>query len=216
MNDNVAKVVYPVLAYGLNLREKLRQGKQLNIDTEQATLKGLLSVLPSAESERTGADVFLGIRYPLTCWIDELILSDGPWRDKWSERKLETALFRTTDRAWLFWEQAEKARTRAGTESLTVGDGLEVFFLCVMLGFRGQLRGTPGDIQAWVKSARAQIKRTQTGQAPTIPERGAPSTNVPVLTGKEKLHQMLVAAALVSLVCIPVLVFLVVRFAVSS
>jgi len=215
MNDSIARVVYPVLANGLALREKLRENRSLTIENEQAALKGLLSVVPGNDSERGGTDTFLGPRYPLTCWIDEIILSDTPWRDKWSERKLETALFRTTDRAWLFWEQAERARTRVGTDSLSVSDGLEVFFLCAMLGFRGQWRDNPAELQNWVKSAREQIKRTQTKQAPALAERTVPATNVPALRGKERLRQMLIVLALVSLISIPVLVFLVVRYVVS-
>src|SRR5205807_5159764 len=87
-----------------------------------------------ADEATEAGDRFLGVRYALACWLDEFFILNTPWEKKWNERKLEVELYGTNDRAWKFWRQAELAL------ALPQDDAVEAFFLCVMLGFRGQYR----------------------------------------------------------------------------
>ena len=50
---------------------------------------------------------FLGMRYALACWLDEILIDAG-WRE-WDENKLESALYRTNIRYSNFWNQARLA-----------------------------------------------------------------------------------------------------------
>src|SRR5439155_11845235 len=119
--------------------------------TAQNELQGLLQSASQAQrwadfgGDRTSGDSivrdqFLGIRYALVCWLDEIFILDSPWKDQWSERSLEIDLYNSRERAWKFWEQADNASARPTT------DALEVFFLCVMLGFRGNKVDSPDDL----------------------------------------------------------------------
>jgi type VI secretion system protein ImpK len=56
-----------------------------------------------------------------------------PWsgRDWWESNSLEFALFKSRDRATKFYAKAKQAA------ELTRRDALEVFYLCVVMGFRG-------------------------------------------------------------------------------
>ena len=162
MRDEIANMVYPVMSYALNLHERVKNGVALDFESQQATLKACLATRPqpsrspssaakaawigpctlpggSGHGSRTTTEQFLGIRYALACWLDELFIVDSPWDQQWNEKKLEVALYGSAERAWLFWEQARKAEGRPE------GDALEVFFLCVVLGFRGELRGEPDE-----------------------------------------------------------------------
>ena len=65
-----------------------------------------------------GRSEFLGIRYALTCWLDEMLIEAG-WRE-WDENKLESALYRTNIRYGNFWQQARLAHQAA----LAVGAGV--------------------------------------------------------------------------------------------
>ena len=87
MRDDIANLVYPVFRHGLRLKERLRRGERPNLQTEQAALKGLLG--SATQSHPWGSDgapitqanasmapgrgggPFLGIRYALTCWLDD-------------------------------------------------------------------------------------------------------------------------------------------------
>jgi type VI secretion system protein ImpK len=214
MQDAIASLVHPVLAYGLELKDRLERGDSPAIEIEQAALKGLLlSEIESRRyaafggdadskgtdaSQRRGGHAFLGIRYALTCWLDEVFILDSKWSTAWNERKLEVSLYGTNDRAWKFWEQARLAEGGAGN------DALEVFFLCVMLGFRGEYSEEPEQLRAWVAAARIQVARTHGQEWPYPPELEPPS-NVPPLYGVGRLRRLTGVAAVVLLVLIPVL-----------
>jgi type VI secretion system protein ImpK len=224
MRDEIAKLVYPVLDRGMDLKERLDGGSHPDLELEQMELKRLLGSegdarrlsdfggdstagpsvsIPRAGGQR-GGDVFLGIRYALVCWLDEMFILDSAWSTEWNERKLEAALYGTNDRAWKFWEQARRAETQPG------GDALEVFFLCVMLGFRGDLREEATKLQAWVAGTQIRVAKSQAQDFPTPPELQPPS-NVPPLRGRERLQRMVLITALVLLIVIPVTTFLLVK-----
>ncbi len=227
MREEIAELVHPIISSALQLKQRLDRQEDLDLATEQSHLKGLLqNELASkrwaeyggemgsgtqsinlsamtgraAEPGRRGSDSFLGIRYALVCWIDELFILDSPWSRQWNERKLEVALYGTNDRAWAFWEQARRAESRPGS------DALEVFFLCVMLGFRGELREDPAKLKAWVDSTQARIAKSQGAEMPFPPELEAP-IYVPPRHGREKLQRMVLSAAVLVIVFIPFLAY---------
>jgi type VI secretion system protein ImpK len=221
MNEPIAELVHPILHYGLRLQERLRAGETPILDTEQATLKGML--LSGSEARRwidfggeaepvgRGADdepgrneLFLGVRYALVCWLDEIFVLDSPWESAWNERKLEAALYGSNDRAWKFWDQASRAELRPGS------DALEVFYLCVMLGFRGELREDAGRLRTWVEAVRARIVKEQPTDWPA-PAELEPPTNVPPLHGRKRLQRMILTAGGLLLLLIPVVAFFIVQ-----
>src|SRR4051794_28497599 len=159
MRKEIADLVYPVINYALQLKRRVDRGEDVSLSHEQAQLKGLLKGEAAArrwpeyagdapaggfdDSGRGSTEYFLGIRYALACWLDEIFILDSPWKAEWNERSLETALDGHRDRAWKFWAQTRKAEARPEK------DALEVFFLCVMLGFRGGLRDGPDALRTW-------------------------------------------------------------------
>jgi type VI secretion system protein ImpK len=219
MQEEIANLVQPVLAHGLALRDRLETGQSLNLEVEQAALKAML--LTELEAQRWldyGADTtrergrssdgevdaaFLGIRYALTCWLDELFILYSPWERMWNECKLEVNLYGTHDRAWKFWEQARLAENRASPSAL------EVFYLCVILGFRGELLEAPPKLEQWVATAQARL--THDKQPWPAPPELEPPTFVPPLRGRDRLQRMVLACGLMFLVLVPILAFLLVR-----
>ena len=127
MRPEVARIVYPVLNYGLRLKERREQGQEPDLDAEQAVLKGLLNAdegrqIPDywgeVSQDRAGEDAFLGIRYALTCWLDEILIDKTPWGVQFDNRKLEWSLFRSQDRGWKFRPQAAKADARQSVDAV--------------------------------------------------------------------------------------------------
>ena len=130
MNEPLSSLVHQALNYGLRLRQRIAEGERPALSAEQAVLKDMLlaaeaadlrrefgadALAPGAKSGRPGdAPRFLGIRYLLVCWLDELFTDDSDWGRAWNERKLEMELYGSNDRAWRFWEQARWRRTASG------------------------------------------------------------------------------------------------------
>src|SRR5262245_45112757 len=174
MNEKISRQVHQVLGYGLELKERLARGERPHFETEQAKLKGMLlgdselryqtdyagegSAPAAAGNIRNtqgglrGAEPFLGIRYALSCWLDEIFIADSPWSAAWTEQMLEVALYGgASQRAWRFWEQAKKAEARPGA------DALEAFLWCVMLGFRGEPTAANINPGEWVNGVRKRV-----------------------------------------------------------
>jgi type VI secretion system protein ImpK len=196
MQRELENLTGPVLRYGLRLRQRLELGDPFDLATEQAALKGLLRSpheAPQAPGPHGDSDRFLGSRYALACWLDELFISDSPWSSKWRERKLEEALFGTNDRAWKFWAQSRLAQASAEV------DALETYFLCVKLGFRGELRDQPGQLAEWCESAEAILNRKRAASWPAPPEL-PPGTNVAPLLGRARLRFALLLLGIVTCV----------------
>lgn len=214
MRPEIARVVYPVLNYGLKLKERRERGEEPDLEAEQAVLKGLLNADEGRQladywgetiPDRPGDDPFLGIRYALTCWLDEILIDKSPWGVEWDNRKLEWALFTSHDRGWKFRLQAAKAETRHAV------DAVEAFMLCIMLGFRGQWLEDRADLQAWVSANQTRIARSQEEQWPAPPGLPVPRTNVPPLRGWERFQKMRRWRSVAVLLAIVVGVILVVR-----
>ncbi len=218
MREEIANVVYPVLTHGIRLKERLAAGDPPEFATAQKELLGLLQGTGPAQRlvdfagdkiqddsiRARPSDQFLGIRYALVCWLDEIFILDSPWKDQWSEKSLEMNLYKSRERAWKFWEQADWAGARPTT------DALEVFYLCAMLGFRGDKEKQADDLQSWCERVKAQIDQGQ-GSDFALPVEGQVRTYVPFLRGAKRLQNMLTVAGVALLILIPALVFILVR-----
>src|SRR5689334_22251283 len=101
MTDELSDLVHGVFGYGLDLKWRLDHGDEPAIDAEQAALRRLLHPRPDAGGwpDWAGAAAapaappragppFLGLRYALTCWVDELVILYTRWDAAWTERKL--------------------------------------------------------------------------------------------------------------------------------
>lgn len=226
MRKELADLVHPVIARALSIRERFERGEHPDLETERGLLQGLLLTdhearrwydfggephgeAPADLSASRSNQTFLGVRYALVCWLDETFIVDSPWGGKWNERKLEAGLYGTNDRAWKFWEQAKLAELRP------TSDALDVFFHCVALGFRGELRDDPVKLRGWLESTRARLIRAQFREWPCPPSL-EPTTNVPILRGRDRLERMILLTALSVLLLTPALVFFVVNQWVGS
>ncbi len=219
MRDEIATVVFPVLRHGIRLRQRLqsRHGDLLDWQREQKEILGLLQATPrgtaaladylgdyhhgdARRSQDAAAryESFLGIRYALACWIDEIMIQRNlPWNDIWNENKIESQLYGGNLRAEKFWDQARRAQVRPSR------DPLEVFYLCVVLGFRGELVDQPEKVQAWRDQVEVQLTDDH---AWTPPPDQKIKPHVPALTGPRRKQRMLLVATITALVAIPLLI----------
>lgn len=218
MNDRCSQLAHPVIAYGLELQQRVERGLAPDLTHEQAILKEMLLseeqhfhadgndelsyegiVVP-----RPGSQRFLGIRYALVCWLDELFTTRSSWKEAWNEHKLEVELYGSNDRAWKFWEQARLAQTRATTEAL------QIFYLCVMLGFRGSLADQPEQLGTWLAASRQRLGKVSERDWAMTGE-SASQVSAPPLRGAGRLRQTALTAWVTVLILGPLTAFYVVH-----
>lgn len=206
MRDDITRMAHRIITEGLRLKERLDRSDRVDLEVEQGRLKALfgdLSVDASVHLSGRGPGragdgdrKLYEASYALACWLDEIIILDSPAGAAWDDRSLESTLFNSRIRAEKFWELAEQASSET----------IEVFYLCVMLGFRGKLRDQPDKVKAWRKTAEARIETGRSSAAP-LPRGEKPPTDVPPLRGRDRLRQVIIAVAVVLGLLIPVASF---------
>ncbi len=199
MQDEVAKLAHPVIAYTLKIKERLDRGEDVSLERSRAELERLLT--PTAGS-RTSFAKEDEVRYALTCWLDEFFILHSPWRQRWNETKLEFQLFRSNERATRFWEKARRA--------LAEGDValVEVFLLCLALGFRGEVADDPARLTQWTEAARRLID-VELGRVWKNPPSREPHIHVPPLSARGRYSRMARSLGIVALLVIPLVILFV-------
>lgn len=203
MRPETALLVDPVFSLTTQLRDALAAGQTDRFSSGRSELKELLSRIHSAElaaGHRSGSD-YLGLGYPLTCWIDELMTDDPIAGRIWNENKLEGELFGSNDRAWMFWRQAQLA------ETLGRGEDLAVFYLCVSLGFSGQYRSDPEHLSAWMHRTRLGLGLVPELKLPFANDL-APATDAPALTGAATLQRAGYVGWIAAVLLLPLISYL--------
>lgn len=223
MRDSLLSVVNPIVRTALKLRDDWAAGAGPPFDAGRELLIGrfreLFAVAPlptakpgvsaydidlSAASQASPEARYLGVGYALASWVDELFTLNSPVAGKWNERKFEIEFYATNDRAWRFWAQARMAADRVHD------DDLEVYYLCAVLGFRGEWVEEQAQLRAWLGSTRERLVKALRTEwvGPTALE---PPASVPPRYGKARLARMAVVAGLAVLVCLPFGALLVAR-----
>ena len=193
MDADLTRHTLEVLAYGLSLRERLGNNESLLLDVEAAKLKQMLMGDGALRGhpdygDQAGRPVtpaspeFLGVRYALACWLDEIFVSDpaSPWADEWLEKSLESDIYGGgQERAWRFWAQAELAEKRPGTAAA------EAYLWCVMLGFRGA--PTFLNPPEWADRVRRRVLAAKKSEVKLPADLGL-KTSVPALRGRARFR----------------------------
>jgi type VI secretion system protein ImpK len=145
MTDAFARVIGPIIQHVLEFQRSVAQGQHPDLEAERAELLGLLDTAEQkADASRDTADAFPLARHALIYWIDEVLINSG-WTHApdWRNHILEWDFFRERLGGERFYEMSREAESKANA------DGLETYFLCVSLGFRGQHSHAPRELQAW-------------------------------------------------------------------
>jgi type VI secretion system protein ImpK len=185
MNPRFAAAVDPIFAHVLDVLDRLSQNESLDPEEERDQIRNRFRTAEAEIGEKPGWPL---AQYALVAWIDDMLI-EAPWegRNWWENNSLEFAYFKTRDRATQFYTKAKEAA------EMSHRDALEVFYLCVVLGFRGlyalpaaaflaeQLQ-LPTDVESWAKRTAQSI---QLGQGrPRLSGSARSAVGAPPLDGK--------------------------------
>lgn len=92
----------------------------------------------------------------VVAFLDEAVLSSqGPARETWGEQTLSVQLFGESNAGEVFYERLDELKGEG--DSTQLGDTLEVFLLCLLLGFEGRYSGN-NRIQAAMVAERLRSR----------------------------------------------------------
>ncbi len=179
-------------------------------------LKGQRQTIPDSETFRkrtkatlqevervavaTGYDVrdVRDTHFAVVAFLDSVILhSKDPVRSEWERRTLQEELFGQTDAGLVFFEKLDQFRSRRDSEQLA--DILEVYLLCLLLGFEGRYSGAQrGELEGITDSLRMRIEYIRGRDDRLSPSATLPPATAPVAAPKQQKNQVrLLAVALI-------------------
>lgn len=203
MTPNFAKAVDPIFVHVLRLLDRLQDQDRVHSAENERFL--MLNLFDRVSATLGSGEEWNLSKYALVSWIDEMML-ESPWdgRDWWSNNVLEVELFGTRLCHNQFYIRAKEASASSQR------DALEVFYNCVVLGFRG-IYGDPDMAAAWAPHqnlppdletwASRMVMAIRLGQGrPKLSERRAEIAGAPPLRTRSLLMWSWVVA-LILIVC---------------
>jgi len=93
--------------------------------------------------------------FAIAAFLDSVVLhSDEPVRAEWERKTLQEEMFGQRDAGVVFFEKLESFRSRRDSEQLA--DILEVYLLCLLLGFEGRYSG---GLRAELESITERVRK---------------------------------------------------------
>ncbi len=156
---------------------RLRTGRQVANDADQfrTRMKSLLASSDrDARSSGYAADLVKRAIYAFVAFLDESVLnSPQAMFAHWARQPLQEEIFGDHMAGETFFRHLQDLLGRQDSEELA--DVLEVFHLCLLLGFRGRFGTTEhGELRALVTETGDKIRRIRAGAEPLAPSWALP------------------------------------------
>lgn len=144
--------------------------------------------------------------FAVVAFLDSVILnSSGTTRAEWERKTLQEELFGNTDAGVVFFEKLDGLRSRRDSDELA--DVLEVYLLCLLLGFEGRYSGgLLAELDVIAEKTRRRIEDIR-GRSPDLSPAAALPAGPPVVPpasstwSARKFQLIAIAAGGVLLVC---------------
>lgn len=205
MEPAFAEAVDQVFVAALELLERISTGEAASPAEERTRIKNWID---RAESMVPGGEEWDLAKYALVGWLDAQMVQ-APWDGAifWDDNPLEREFYYDRRAFTDFFVKAKRAA------QLPKKNALEVYYLCVVFGFRGlysippeaRVEGErpedlelPGDIESWARQTAAGL-RIGMSRAPLDPE-PRPLAGAPALQGYRNLVLSLIVTAILTAV----------------
>jgi type VI secretion system protein ImpK len=197
MTPPFAKAVDPIFMRVLGLLDRIEQHQPASAQDERVVLRGLLDQAEAALGQTKDWEL---AKHALVYWIDEVLI-ETPWdgQSYWEQNPFEVELFGIREAWSQFYYKAREAA------SLSKKDAIEVFYVCVVLGFRGLYRegdpaaaeahGLPPSLEEWAKQASLAVLKSP---RPSLQGGGHPGDGAPPLEGQQRLIAACMLTALLA------------------
>ncbi|HEX7239600.1 MAG TPA: DotU family type IV/VI secretion system protein [Longimicrobiaceae bacterium] len=178
----------------------IRLRSQRQVVADAALFRGQVKQLLAAtdhDARRLGYDaghVRLAI-YAYIAFLDESVLNSGqPAFASWPRQPLQEEVFGDHMAGETFFRNLEELLGRQDSED--VADVLEVYHLCLLLGFRGRYAGGErGGAEGLAAAAQDKVRRVRGGAGPLSPAWALPQGEVLPVAEDPWIRRLVLAAA---------------------
>lgn len=143
---------------------RVRSGRQQVHDAEtfrEQIRRALQTSMQEARALGCASDMVQSAVFAIVALLDESVLNlQNPVFSEWARRPLQEELFGGHNAGDIFFRNLNGLLTRQ--DSPETADALEVYCLCLLLGFKGRYAlGGGGELQASIRRAREKIERSR-------------------------------------------------------
>ena len=195
---------------------RLRSRKQ-NVPNAEVFRTQMKQALRAAEQEAVSRgyvaeDVHRAI-FAIVAFLDESVLSSrNPAFAEWPRLPLQAELFGHQLAGEVVFQELQKVLSRS--DSSEGADLLEVFYLCMLLGFQGKYAaGGRGELTSIMSAVQQKIQRVR-GSSPLSPRGGIPADAVRMAQADPWIRKLAVGAVIAFLATVAL--FLVFKFMLTS
>jgi type VI secretion system protein ImpK len=149
------------------------RGRTTDVPADAEAFRGLVRRLIASanqEARQLGygeEDVGYAV-YAVVAFLDETILALGHASfAAWQGRPLQEEVFGASVGGDVFYQYMERQFARDDSDD--TADVLEVFLLCLLLGFRGRYMGSEEGVHQWIARARERVARIRGAPPPFAP-----------------------------------------------
>jgi type VI secretion system protein ImpK len=199
VRDNLALLYQGVFTAAV----RIQSGRQQigNADAFRRRMRDALAEVSREAQKSYSRELTLEGDFAVVSFLDEVILiSNDPSRSDWASRPLQEEMFGVTVAGELFFSRLESLLAKPDTPEL--GDVLEVFQLCLLLGFQGKyaVSAQRAELQLHADRIRQRLERIRGARQAFSPQAELPPDQAPVAV-EDKLGKTLRLAAMVCGAC---------------
>jgi type VI secretion system protein ImpK len=193
---------------------RLRYNRQAvsSADSFRAQMKQALAVAEH-DAATHGCDTgdIQQAKFAIVAFLDESVLGcKSPVFSEWARRPLQAELYDTNRAGEIFFQELQKVLKRS--DSYQTADLLEVYCLCLLLGFRGQY-ASEGELRSLTRQAEEKIRRVR-GTPELSPRGGVPPDAIRLSQSDPWLQPLMIVAG--STFGIAVVLFVLFKLLLSS
>jgi type VI secretion system protein ImpK len=142
--------------------------------------------------------------FAVVAFLDSVVLhSKEPVHAEWERKTLQEELFGKSEAGLVFFEKLDHFRSRRDSQELA--DILEVYLLCLLLGFEGRYSGgARGDLDGLIQRTRMRIQDIRGRSRQISPSGALPLENAapaPIEQRKDQFRPIIVAVVVATILC---------------
>ena len=196
---------------------RVQSGRQQVQDPENFRTRmkqALREIASTAARKGYSAEDVQEANFAVVAFLDESILTADPSATEWAQKSLGEELFGQRSAGEMFFKRLETLRANRDSQSLA--EVLEVYYLCLLLGYEGKFAGgSKAELQLLMTNLRDRIERVF-GRGPEFsPDATLPDEPVAMAPAADPINMQVRLFALAALV-LAVLSFVVFSLHLSS
>lgn len=168
--------------------------------------QALREIASTAARKGYSAEDVQEANFAVVAFLDETVLTVDPSAGEWAKKSLGEELFAQRSAGEVFFKRLETLR--ANRDSLALAEVLEVYYLCLLLGYEGKFAGgAKAELQLLMTNLRDRIERIFGRNPEFSPDGALPDEPVGVAPAADPLDRQAKLFALAALI-LAVLCFL--------